>query len=53
MTDEECKYRNGENKVVLMAKYRAGTELALAKADLVNAVEMSTLQAMTIYLVTI
>jgi len=42
-----------EERAVLMAKYRACTEQALAKADLVNTVEMSTLQAMTIYLVKI
>ena len=51
MTDEECRHRIGEDRVVLMAKYRAGTELALAKADFVNTVEISTLQALTIYLV--
>lgn len=51
MTDEECRHRIGEDRVHLMARYRAGTELALAKADFVNTVEMSTLQAMTIYLV--
>lgn len=53
MTDGECRHRIGEDRLVLMATYQAGTELALAKADLVNTVEMSTLQAMTIYLVTI
>ena len=51
MSDGECSHRIGENRGILMAKYRAGTELALAKADFVNTVEMSTLQAMTIYLV--
>lgn len=51
MTDGECRSRIGEERAVLMAKYRAGTEIALANADLVNTVEMSTLQAMTIYLV--
>lgn len=51
MTEGECRLRIGEDKAVLMANYRAGTELALAKADLLNTVEMSTLQAMTIYLV--
>ena len=51
MTEGECRLRIGGDKAVLMAKYRAGTELALAKADLLNTVEMSTLQAMTIYLV--
>ncbi len=51
MTDEDCRHRIGEAREVLMARYRAGTEQALAKADFVNTVEMSTLQAMTIYLV--
>ena len=51
MTDEECKHRIGEDRAALIARYRAGTELALTKADFVNTVEMSTLQAMTIYLV--
>ena len=51
LTDEECRTRIGEDRVALMAKYRAGTELALAKADFVNTIEMSTLQAMAIYLV--
>ena len=51
MTDGECRQRIGEDRAVLTARYRAGTELALARADFVNTVEMSTLQAMTIYLV--
>lgn len=51
MTDGECEHRIGEDKGVLVARYRAGTELALAKADFVNTDEMSTLQALTIYLV--
>jgi hypothetical protein len=51
ITDGECRNRIGEDRAVLMTKYRVGTELALAKADFVNTIEMSTLQAMTIYLV--
>lgn len=51
MDDGECKHRIGENRTVLLARYRAGTELALAKADFINTVEMSTLQALAIYLV--
>ena len=51
MTDEECKRRIGEDRVVLLAKYRTGIEQALAKADFVNTLEMSTLQALTLYLV--
>ena len=51
MTDGECRRRIGEDRAVLMAKNRAGTELAFAKADFVNTVDISTLQAVTIYLV--
>ena len=51
MTDEDCRHRIGKDRAALMARYRAGTELALAKADFVNTVELSTLQAMAIYLV--
>ena len=51
MTDEECRRRIGEDRVVLLVKYRTGIEQALAKADFVNTVEMSTLQALTLYLV--
>ena len=53
MTDEECRHRLGEDRSISMARYRAGTELALAKADVVNTVEMATLQAMVVYLVLI
>ena len=51
MEDGECKHRIGEDRKVLLARYRAGTELALAKADFINTVELSTLQALAIYLV--
>lgn len=51
MDTGECRHRIGEDKTVLLARYRAGTESALAKADFINTVEMSTLQALTIYLV--
>ncbi|MCJ1400147.1 hypothetical protein MMC11_003351 [Xylographa trunciseda] len=53
MTDEECRNRIGEDRAVLITKYRAGVELGLAKADFVNTVEMSTLQALTIYLASV
>ena len=51
LEDGECKHRIGEDRKVLLARYRAGTELALAKADFINTVELSTLQALAIYLV--
>ena len=47
----ECRHRIGEEKTVLLARYRAGIESALAKADFMNTFEMSTLQALAIYLV--
>ena len=50
LEEEECKSRIGEDKAVLLARYRAGIEQALAKADFVNTTEMSTLQALMIYL---
>ena len=51
LEDGECKHRIGEDRKVLLARYQAGTELALAKADFINTVELSTLQAVAIYLV--
>lgn len=51
MDTGECRTRIGEDRTVLLARYRAGTESALAKADFINTVEMSTLQALVIYLV--
>lgn len=51
MADGESRHRTGEDRRVLLARYRAGTELALARADFVTTIEMSTLQALTIYLV--
>lgn len=47
----ECRHRIGEDKTVLLARYRAGIESALAKADFMSTFEMSTLQALAIYLV--
>jgi hypothetical protein len=51
MVDSECQARLGEKRATLLAQYRAGTEIALANANLVNTVQMSTLQAFTVYLV--
>ena len=51
MSDGECRHRIGEDRHLLLARYRAATELALAQADFVNTVELSTLQALAIYLV--
>ncbi|KAI9894693.1 MAG: hypothetical protein M1814_002049 [Vezdaea aestivalis] len=53
MSEGECKYRMGEDKALLLARYRKGTELGLAKAHFITTVELSTLQALTIYLVAV
>jgi hypothetical protein len=43
----------GEERSALLTRYRASVELALAKADFVNTVELSTLQALAIFLVSL
>jgi hypothetical protein len=43
----------GEDRSALLTRYRASVELALAKADFVNTVELSTLQALAIFLVSL
>jgi hypothetical protein len=43
----------GEERSVLLTRYRASVEVALAKADFVNTVELSTLQALAIFLVSL
>ena len=53
LTGGECKDRLGETREVLLKRYRAATESAFAKADFLNTVEMSTLQALVIYLITV
>ncbi|MCJ1435781.1 hypothetical protein MMC27_005156 [Xylographa pallens] len=53
MTDGECRHRIGEDRVVLVAKYRTGVERSLAEADFINTVEMSTLQALTMFLASV
>lgn len=52
MSDEECKLRIGEERAPLLERYRTATEYALADADFVNTTELSTLQALVLYLVT-
>ena len=48
---EDCLENLGEEKSVLLARYRSGVEAALALADFVNSEDMSTLQALVLYLV--
>ncbi|KAI9844358.1 MAG: hypothetical protein M1837_005662 [Sclerophora amabilis] len=50
---EECRQLFGEEKASLLTRYRSGTELALARADVVNTVNISTLQALVLFLLTV
>ena len=49
-SEEECRQKLGEERYSLIRRYRLATELALAKADFVNTTEMSTLQALVLFL---
>ena len=50
-TPEECLGQLGEEKAVLLHRFRSSTELALARADFINTEDVSTLQALVLYLV--
>jgi hypothetical protein len=51
LTADECLQYLGEEKAVFLPTLRSSTELALARADFVNTEDMSTLQALVLYLV--
>ena len=51
LTRGECLQQLGEEKAVLLDRFRSATELELARADVVNTEDMSTLQALVLYLV--
>jgi hypothetical protein len=51
LTPNECLEKLGDEKAALLPRFRSNTELALARADFVNTEEMSTLQALVLYLV--
>ncbi|KAL8999049.1 MAG: hypothetical protein Q9169_002047 [Polycauliona sp. 2 TL-2023] len=53
LTPGECIQEFGEPKTELLARYRYGTEQALVQADILNSMEMVTLQALVIYLICI
>ena len=53
LTPNECMLHFGEGRQYLLNKYRFGTEQSLVQADLLNSMEMVTLQALVIYLVRI
>jgi len=51
--EDEFQQMFGEEKNALLHKYQFAVELSLAKADLINTMDISTLQAFLIYLVSI
>jgi hypothetical protein len=51
MPPEECLTQLGDSKDVLVVRFRRDTEVALVAADFLNSLEIITLQALTIYIV--
>jgi hypothetical protein len=51
LTEADCVERLGADRTQLVASLRRGTEVSLAKADLLNTVDLSTLQALTLFIV--
>lgn len=48
---DACQANFGQSKVDLIAKYRFATEIALARADLINTTDLAVLQAYLLFLV--
>jgi hypothetical protein len=53
MSPEECLNYFSEEKDLLVMGYKRSTETALTQADFMNSMEIVTLQALTLYMVTI
>lgn len=53
MSSEECLTYLGEDKESLSARYKRSTEFLLEQADFMNTLEITTLQALTIYIVSV
>lgn len=53
MSVKECLTYLGEDKEELSARYKRSTESLLEQADFMNAMEITTLQALTIYIVSV
>lgn len=51
MPPEHCMKCLGESKEILLARFKSNTEMALVQADFLNSMEITTLQALTIYIV--
>ncbi|KAL9097653.1 MAG: hypothetical protein Q9163_006321 [Psora crenata] len=53
LANEQCLQLFQQEREFLLGRYRAGTERALANADFLNTTEMGTLQALSIFLITV
>ncbi|KAH7129035.1 hypothetical protein EDB81DRAFT_906835 [Dactylonectria macrodidyma] len=53
MSNEDVKIRLHAEKSDLVARYRTGTEIALARADFINTTELDVIQAFSIFLDTL
>lgn len=53
MSSQECLTHLDEERDILLARYRRITEAALVQANFLNSLEIHTLQAFTIYIVSI
>jgi len=51
MLPEDCLTSLGETKEILLARFKINTEMALVQADFLNSMEITTLQALIIYIV--
>ena len=51
MSPQECLTHLGEQQDVLTARFKSSTEAALVQANFMNSLEIATLQALTIYIV--
>ncbi len=51
MLPEDCLTSLGEAKEILLARFKSNTEMALVQADFLNSMEITTLQALIIYIV--
>ncbi|KAH6885014.1 hypothetical protein B0T10DRAFT_361604, partial [Thelonectria olida] len=53
MSNEDVKMKLHAEKSDLVARYRTGTEIALARADFINSTELDVIQAFSIFLDTV
>ncbi|KAI9700474.1 MAG: hypothetical protein M1820_006773 [Bogoriella megaspora] len=50
LTEQDCVSRLGADRKLLLANLRRSTEIALAAADLMNSLDISTLQALILFI---